>query len=29
VHHGAVELKGARDVGLATENLDQSLGAIH
>jgi hypothetical protein len=29
VDHGAVELEGAGDVGLAAENIDQSLGAVH
>jgi hypothetical protein len=29
VDHRAIELKRARDFGLAAEKLDQSLGAIH
>src|ERR1043166_8262632 len=29
VHHRAVELEGACDVGLAAEHLDQTLRAIH
>src|SRR5438445_13003009 len=27
--HGAVKLEGAGDIGLAAENLDQSLRAVH
>jgi hypothetical protein len=29
VDDGAVELEGARHVGLASKNLDEALGAIH
>jgi len=27
--HGAVDLESARDIGLAAENLDQSLRAVN
>jgi hypothetical protein len=29
VHHSAVELEGARHVGLATEDLDEAVYAGH